>query len=115
MPYLDELDVRVLPGKKYVLLGHFRYQCGEGVITVPKGFKTDFASIPRMARPIFTGHDRTRKAAVIHDYLYRQKVGDRKTADRIFLRAMNESGVPAWKRYAMYYAVRAGGWASWSS
>lgn len=112
MPYLDDLVVRV-EGKRYTLTRHFRYQTRNGKVTVPAGFKTDFASVPRVFRFIVTGHDLTRKAAVIHDYLYQSGLGRRKTADKIFLMAMDESGVPAWKRYAMYYAVRVGGWISW--
>lgn len=113
MPYLDDLIVSVV-GKRYILVRHFRYQTRDGeVITAPKGMKTDFASIPRVFRFFITGHDRTRKAAVIHDYLYHNAIGTRKRADRIFLEALEESGVSSVKRRAMYWAVRIGGRGSW--
>src|SRR5688572_12742778 len=60
-----------------------------GTIVVPAGFHTDFASIPKFL-PItkaFLG-ERGRKAAVIHDYLYRNGIGTREQADAIFKEAL---------------------------
>lgn len=114
MPFLNDLIVAVV-GKRYILVSPFKYQTKAGkVITVPKGFKTDFASIPRIFRTLIHGHDRTRKPAVIHDYLYDRAIGTRKEADKIFLEALEESGVSSVKRRAMYWAVRIGGRGSWS-
>lgn len=76
---------------------------------VPLGYETDFASIPGLARWI-VGSDRAQEAALIHDYLYAVGVqGDevaRKKADDVFLRALEEKRIPAWKRTAMYRTVR---------
>lgn len=83
------------------------------VILVPAGFVTDFASIPQLFRNIISGQDDTRKPAVVHDFLYRKKLGDRKTADRIFLQAMQECEVAWWKRRLAWAAVRAAGWIFW--
>lgn len=112
MPYLNELHVLVI-GRDYVVTRPFRYRYRGKTIVVPSGFETDFASVPRVFRFLFTGHDRTRQAAVIHDYLYRTGTGSRKWADKVFLQAMAEAQVPTWKRYSMYAAVRAGGFLSW--
>ena len=110
-----ELDVRVIPGGQYLLLSPFVYAHENGgQIRVPKGFKTDFASIPRGFRWLVTGHDGTRKPAVIHDYLYRNGAGNRKDADLVFRAAMRDTGVPAWKRNLCYWAVRMGGGGSWN-
>lgn len=108
MPYLSELDVRVVGGGNYKVLRAFLYQLpGSRIITVPPGFITDFASIPRAFRWLVTGHGSTRKPAVVHDYLVRKKLVERKEADKIFLVAMEEAGVSAWKRWICYGAVRA--------
>lgn len=112
MPYLAELHVLV-SGRDYVVTRPFPYLYKGEKIVVPVGFSTDFASIPRAFRFLFTGHDRTRQAAVIHDYLYRKRIGTRKRADEVFLQAMEDAQVPRWKRYTMYAAVRAGGWLHW--
>ncbi len=56
--------------------------------------------------------EKSRRAAVIHDYLAR-KAPDKKTrilADKIFLEAMKVEGVQRWRRYMMYRAVRIGTW-----
>ena len=41
-------------------------------ITVPTGFFTDFASVPRMPFVFLLFGDVAHEAAVIHDYLYRK-------------------------------------------
>ena len=84
-------------------------------IIVPQGFLTDFASIPRGFRWLITGLEETRKPAVVHDYLYRYKIGSRKDADLSFRLGMRHTKTPAWKRELCYWAVRVGGWASWNS
>lgn len=79
----------------------------EIVVTVPEGFVTDFASIPGPAQALIQPFGRHAPAAVLHDFLY--ALGQRKArayADRLFLHAMKESGVPYWRRSVMYRMVR---------
>ena len=59
----------------------YRLPGSKDIIKVPVGFKTDFASVPRAMRWLITGQDDTRKPAVVHDYLYRRRVGARDWAD----------------------------------
>ena len=80
-----------------------------GVIVVPMGFETDFASIPRIFRVIHPVNGRHIKAAVVHDYLCRDKKTKRKMADRVFNEAMKVCGVKGWRRKQMFTAVRIGG------
>ena len=58
------------------------------VITVPAGFITDFASVPKLplAYGLFGGLYAS--PAVIHDFLCREKVMPRQKADHVFLEAM---------------------------
>ena len=76
------------------------------MVIVPKGFETDFASIPRipLAYWLFAGVGQA--AAVVHDALYGEGQVPRKVADDIFLEAMEACGVSAWRRWPMYWAVR---------
>lgn len=114
MPFPEPLDVRIMPDGKYQLLHRFIYVAPNGgEIIVPQWFDTDFASIPRGFRWLFTGHDATRKPAVIHDYLYNKGIGTRLDADRLFRLCMKESGVPGWKRHLAYAAVRLSGGFTW--
>lgn len=89
------------------------------VICVPVGFETDFASIPFGIRNLFPPLGRWGRPAIIHDYLYATQGErgrfDRLEADRIFQEAMEVVGVPAWRRFVMFRAVRIGGAGGWGS
>ncbi len=114
MPFLNELDVRVISKGRVQLLADFSYRIPNtaDIIIVPKGFMSDFASIPRGFRWLITGAGKTRKPAIIHDWLYSQGIGTRKRADEVFRTAMKESGM-GWKRHVAYRAVRMGGMFAW--
>lgn len=78
-------------------------------INVPKGFKTDFASIPRIFYCILTPIGKHTQPAILHDYLYSfgYKEGfSRKDSDRVFLEAMSDCGVNVVTRRLMWLAVR---------
>jgi len=83
-------------------------------ITVPEGFVTDFASVPRLPLMYLIAGDTAHAAAVIHDYLYRTRDRSRAEADAIFLEAMKASWEPFLRRWIMYLAVRAGGAWTWA-
>lgn len=86
----------------------FRYQSDllGRIITVPEGFVTDFASVPRVPAAYLLAGGEADEAAVIHDYLYQSHETDRPTADAIFEEAMAVSGQPWWRRKLMWAAVR---------
>lgn len=77
-----------------------------GMITVPKGFVTDYASVPRGFWNIFPPNGEYAPAAVVHDYLYRRTLIDRKVCDRVFMEAMELLGVGWLTRHLIYRAVR---------
>lgn len=84
------------------------------VITVPVGFVTDFASVPRQLPFAYALYGSTANAsAVVHDYLVRRSQVRWKRAAQVFLEAMEAEGVSWWKRIPMYLGVRlAGLWRS---
>jgi hypothetical protein len=91
-------------------------------ILVPKGFTTDFASIPRFFHRLLPKNGEYDAAAVVHDWLYAKAPevfpgADESTmkmiADLVFLEAMKAIGVPWWKRTVMYEAVNWGGFMAW--
>lgn len=85
-------------------------------LVVPEGFTTDLASVPRFLWPIFPASGLYQRAAIVHDWLYQSRTRlSRFAADAIFREIMAQLGVPAWKRLAMYFAVRAFGWPHWVS
>lgn len=83
------------------------------VLTIPHGFITDLASIPRVFHVLIPVNGKHRAAAIVHDYLYVTQIMSRAESDRIFLEAMEDLGVRWSQRWAMYSAVRIGGWLPW--
>lgn len=81
--------------------------------TVPAGFETDGASIPRLFWRV-VGHPMSDylESAVVHDYLYSCGIVTRERADEMFEKAMQSQGIGWTRRNAMWSAVRVGGrWA----
>lgn len=75
-------------------------------VIVPTGFRTDFASIPRVFWRLYNPSGAWRAAAVVHDYLYsREAECPRFLADAIF-RHLMEHQCRWWQRLPIYYAVR---------
>lgn len=113
---IDHIDVRATWDNKWKLLEPFDWYG----ITVPAGFVTDFASIPRPFWFFINPVGRIKPAAIVHDYLYHLR-GEyelerftRKEVDQIFLEIMKRVGMPFLKRQAAYRAVRAFGWMYWN-
>lgn len=103
----EPLCVEVLDNRKFVILKDFSVVTKDGeVITVPEGFTTDAASIPRLFWSFLPPLGRYTKAAVVHDYLYRTHLKTKEDADKIFLWLMEDLGVEKVRRIAMYYAVK---------
>ena len=75
---------------------------------VKKGFKTDFASIPKFLRIFFSYSQIYSQSSILHDYLYYKgkKFIQRKKADLIFLKMLKKENVSSIKRYSMYISVR---------
>lgn len=76
-------------------------------ITVPAGFLTDFASVPRLPFAYWLFGNIAQEAAVIHDALYSGIYNvTRKQADEVFSEASKAMDVSAFQRGAMWLGVR---------
>lgn len=75
-------------------------------ITVPAGFVTDFASVPRLPVAYLLAGGEANEAAVIHDYLYHSHDVPRADADAVLEEAMGVTGQPWWRRKLMWAGVR---------
>ena len=94
-------------------------------VEVPKGFVTDFASIPfpfsRIFPPVGKSYD---APSVLHDYLYympyvwgwdkKCRQIERVEADNIYLEAMVDNRTPLFVRRSIYAGLRMGGWVTWN-
>lgn len=99
---------------RWELLAPLTYVSPDGhEITVPAGYVTDFASVPRLPLAYLLTGNTAHRASVVHDWLYETGATDRREADRIFRLAMRDSGVAGWRRALMWSAVRAAGWVPW--
>lgn len=109
--------LKILPHRNYEVFEEFEFYYDKPngkrvVISIPKGFVTDLASVPRLFWSIFPPNGEYSKAAIVHDFIYRTRtlLISRKEADAIFLEGMKVLKVPAWRRYAIWLAVRLFGW-----
>src|SRR5262245_24311264 len=81
------VDVREVSDTAWTLLTGFTYQGKHENFSVPKGERTDFASVPRVFIWFIPRYGRYTKAAVLHDHLCRlSREGgfSRRDADGIF-------------------------------
>lgn len=83
------------------------------LITVPAGFQTDLASVPRLPLVYWLTGGTSDAAAVVHDYLYSTQLVPRGVADAVLREASAVTGVPAWRRGMMWAAVRLFGGRYW--
>ena len=108
----SEVCVKELEGSDWELLRALDYMGNRDRFEVPVGMRTDFASVPRVFVWFLPRYGRYTKAAILHDYLWRDAVPAGKLrlaeADGIFRRAMHELGVPFLRRWMMWAAVRIG-------
>lgn len=92
-----------------------RYVFDMGLVVVPAGFKTDLASIPFPLNRFLRRDGPWARAAVVHDYLYKQSVGlsahnypglNRSLVDAVFKEAMVASGVNGVVAWVFWAFVR---------
>lgn len=87
----------------------YKHKLSGKTFVVPKGFKTDFASIPRIFWNIVAPLGKHTLPSVLHDYLYEYGASlgvSRKEADKIFWDAMIESHVAQITANVMWFCVR---------
>ena len=82
-------------------------------VTVPEGFVTDLASIPRLLWSIQRPEGRHAYAAVIHDYLYWTQRRTRLESDEIFREILLETKTDKKIIAGLYSAVRKAGGGAW--
>lgn len=85
------------------------------IITIPAGFETDLASIPKFLQSI-TPNDSKRilEAAIVHDWLYVHGDVARHLADAVLLEGMRVLGSSWLQRNGAWLAVRLFGHAHWA-
>lgn len=92
-------------------LGYVQEEPFTASVVVPRGFNTDFASVPRLPLAYLLAGGVGNAAAVVHDYLYREvpHAFTRDQADEMFYQALLACSVPRWRAWLMWAAVRIAG------
>jgi hypothetical protein len=106
--FLSPLQVELVEEGEgtWTLLSPLVYQAESTTYTVPVGFITDFASVPRLPFIYAMYGNRAHKAATLHDYLCRTGLVSRRKADDLFYDAMIASGIEEKYASMMHLAVR---------
>lgn len=119
--FIDSLELRQIGPKTWEVPRDMIFYSGtkpsDEIYIVPKGTKTDGASIPRLLWRV-VGHPLGEycQAAVLHDYLYQTGIVSREKADDLLYEGMEVLGwVPKWKMKVIYWGVRLGGWIPWEN
>lgn len=105
-------------GECWVLVEDFHVLVDGMMFTVPAGFKTDGASIPRLLWRL-CGHPlETRRfpIAVLHDWLYEEGAAlglTRQQVDEIYRDGLLSLGYGKWTAATEYYAIRLFGGSRW--
>lgn len=84
---------------------HWKAKSGKLEVTVPRGFTTDFATVPSVFWTWIPPVGRHGYPAVIHDWLYWEQTVKRRDADLAFDAALADLGVSSLKRVSMYQSV----------
>jgi hypothetical protein len=116
--FLDTLSTTEISDSIFAIADHpFRYKSdyAKRMFTVPVGFTTDFASVPRIVPAIYALlGDTAHEPATVHDWLYYAAVTTREAADNVLREAIMVFGIPAWRATLFFWGVRLGGWAAWN-
>jgi hypothetical protein len=111
--FKNKLKIEAVPREDaYLLTSRLSYITNLGdKIIVPKGFKTNFASVPRLAKFYIDDDDwQIRAPSCIHDFLYSAESAElgftRKQADEVLLEAMMGLGMRKTKALLIYFVLR---------
>ena len=84
--------------------------------TIPSGYISNLASIPKRFWSIAAPLDYHWRAAIIHDYMYDHPEiinSQFKLADRLFKQTMYTHNTKPWKVHSFYFLVKHFGFRSW--
>ena len=106
--FINQACIVPFKGYDYKTCQNMRVTIDDKEYTVPKGFETDLASIPRLLWPIFAPQYSGFVApAILHDYLYRCNNNiTRQFADEILYSALITEEVTAFTASKFYLGAR---------
>jgi Protein of unknown function (DUF1353) len=107
-----DLVVRRVDAETWATVDPLVYRGRWQRFVVPAGFRTDFASVPRVVTWLVPRFGAYTLAAILHDWLVDEGIDSgavtARQADGLFRRVMREAGVPVVRRWLMWAGVRWG-------
>jgi hypothetical protein len=99
-------------GKNWITLTKIVFTVNGKRYTIPSGFVTDFASIPRFARITINRIGKPVMAYIIHDWLRTNKdqVLPTKQCDEVLYKLSRDLGESWYTSKKVYYSLRSFGW-----
>lgn len=83
------------------------YPCEGFPLVIKRGYRFDFASVPRIFWAFISPtDDGIREAALLHDVLYETQLFSRGVCDNLFLQGMKERRFPFFRRVLAFFSVR---------
>jgi hypothetical protein len=113
----ERLKALGLSGAWFEVVEDFTYSSDSfGEITVQAGFRSDLASIPRLALGWLNSDDpRISAISIVHDWLYTEKTGSRFDADLVLREGMLALGARETMADLVFLAVHFFGGSHWES
>ena len=108
-------------GIAFELMTSFRAMIDGRVFDIPKGFRTDLASVPRVFQNIINNDDPDiLRPSIVHDWIYQhhmwgKKFVTREWADAVLREGMAFCGAGWLRRWTVWSGVRIGGGSIWAS
>ena len=113
MPFTSKLTYKKAEGDniwgrpQYELTSSLEYDYkGYIIIRVPKGFKTDFATIPSWVPFLRPKNGKWAKASVVHDFLCKREGLPKRMADKVFYYAMLDDEASVFTAFVLWVCVR---------
>lgn len=100
------LELTPLKHPTWEVINNFVIDTPYGTFIVRKGFRTDLASTPRFLWWLIPPSGEYIEASVVHDFLYKKKIVNRETADKVFQYIMLKYKTRIYKIKLMYLGVR---------
>ncbi|GAB3767711.1 hypothetical protein GCM10028818_00990 [Spirosoma horti] len=109
---------------RWVLVNSVTFHTEAGKVTVPKGYTTDFASVPMVLWGFFPPIGRHNRATILHDWWYDNRLFEetlgakeaRRLADReLYARLKEVEPRKPIRNYCMYLACRTFGKSWWDN
>ncbi len=111
------IKLKFIKGKKWEVAEPIIMKLSNGYfITIPKGFKTDLSSVPKILWSVFPPFGNFLLAAIVHDYLYVIKYkSNRAFCDKEMLIISNKLNRSTIDHCLRYWAVRLFGFIDWGN